>query len=73
MLHFKMVKYVNFTKKLIMNVLRNWNIMRLVRLVLAIGITIHAFKTEEYFFLFFALFFFIQVIFNKGCQSNCSF
>lgn len=56
-----------------MNLLKNWNIMRIVRLMLAVGISIHAFKTEEYFFLLFALFFLIQVIFNRGCQSNCSF
>lgn len=56
-----------------MNLLKNWNIMRIVRLVLAVGISIRAFKTEEYFFLLFALFFLIQVIFNRGCQSNCSF
>ncbi|WP_221258810.1 hypothetical protein [Flavobacterium okayamense] len=56
-----------------MNLFKNWNIMRIVRLVLAVGISVHAFKTEEYFFLLFALFFLIQVFFNRVCQSNCSF
>lgn len=56
-----------------MQSLKNWNIIRIVRLILAIGISFHAFKTQEYFFLLLALFFLIQVLFNKGCQSNCSF
>ncbi len=45
----------------------NWHIMRVIRLVFAIGISYHAIATEHYFFLLFALFFLLQAIYNTGC------
>ena len=41
--------------------------MRVIRLILAVGISYHAIATEHYFFLLFALFFLLQAIYNTGC------
>ena len=47
--------------------------MRWVRLILAFAIAFYAVKTANYFFLFFALFFLIQAVFDTGCGSKgCS-
>jgi len=62
------MKNINWKKLLF----TNWHIMRIVRLVLAIGISLHAYKSEESFFYFFALYFFLQAVFDFGCKTgNC--
>jgi uncharacterized membrane protein HdeD (DUF308 family) len=48
----------------------NWHLMRWVRFILAFAIGFHAIATEDYFFLFFALFFLIQALFDTGCGSK---
>ena len=48
----------------------NWHIMRVIRLILAGGISYHAIATEHYFFLLFALFFLLQAVYNTGCGSQ---
>ena len=53
-----------FMKKMLFN---NWHIMRVIRLIFAIGISYHAINTSQYFFLLFALFFLVQAVFNTGC------
>ena len=45
----------------------NWHIMRVIRLVFAIGSSYDVIATEQYFFLLFALFFLLQAIYNTGC------
>ena len=63
------MKNINWKKMLF----SNWHIMRIVRLVLALGISFHAYKSGESFFYLFALYFLIQAIFDFGCQSgSCS-
>ncbi|MDK2771195.1 hypothetical protein [Flavobacterium haoranii] len=63
------MKNINWKKLLF----TNWHIMRFVRLVLAMGISLHAYKSGESFFYLFALYFLIQTIFDFGChQGSCS-
>lgn len=56
-----------------MKLLRNWHLMRLIRLAFALFLTFQAIETQQWFFLIFAAFFLLQAIFNLGCTTNsCS-
>jgi len=58
------------------NLLKNWNAARVIRLMIAIVITIFSFVSKDYIFLWLAGLFFLQSIFNLSCcacgTSNCS-
>ncbi|MFV0396898.1 MAG: hypothetical protein ACK5JU_02620 [Bacteroidales bacterium] len=51
--------------------LRKWDIVRLIRLVAGVGFGIYAVVSKEYMFLFLAGLFLLQAIFNVGC-CGCS-
>ena len=51
----------------------NWHIMRIFRFAFAVFLFAQAYYTNEWFFIAFGLFFFIQAIFNTGCgPKGCS-
>jgi len=56
--------------------LKNWDFSRVMRLIAGVGISVYAFTSKEYSFLFLAGFFLLQAILNisccgaGGCSSN---
>ena len=48
----------------------NWHLIRWARLAFAIFLFVQAYRTHEWFFIAFGLFFVFQVIFNLGCGPN---
>ncbi|HUH73173.1 MAG TPA: hypothetical protein VLZ75_02085 [Chitinophagales bacterium] len=53
--------------------LRNWNIMRFIRLALGIAIIIQGVQASEWMFIVLGAMFSLMPIFNLGCSSgNCS-
>ncbi|MDR6845994.1 hypothetical protein [Flavobacterium granuli] len=51
----------------------NWHIMRIFRFAFAVFLFAQAYYTNEWFFIAFGLFFFIQAIFNTSCgPKSCS-
>jgi uncharacterized membrane protein HdeD (DUF308 family) len=50
--------------------LRNWHLMRFIRLVLAVFLFFNAYETREWFFVVFGIFFLAQALFNFGCGAN---
>ena len=56
-----------------MNYLRNWNILRVVRLALGIAIIIQGVEASEWMFVVLGAMFSLMPIFNLGCSGvNCS-
>jgi hypothetical protein len=56
-----------------MNYLRNWNILRVVRLALGIAIIIQGVQASEWMFVVLGTMFSLMPIFNLGCSGgNCS-
>jgi hypothetical protein len=49
------------------NLLTNWDAARIIRLVLGLGIGIFAVAKAEYIFLAFAIWIFLQGLFNLSC------
>lgn len=55
------------------NYLRNWNIMRFIRLALGVAIIIQGVQASEWLFVVLGVMFTLMPIFNLGCSSvNCS-
>jgi len=56
------------------NILKNWNVGRIIRLLAGIGLTIYAFASKEYGFFMLAGLFLFQGILNISCcgPSGCS-
>lgn len=53
--------------------LRNWNVMRLVRLGLGIAVIIQGFQASEWMFVGLGALFSLMPILNVGCSGgNCS-
>lgn len=53
---------------------KNWSMMRWVRLGFATFLFAQAYIHQDWMFIVFGSFFFIQAIFNWGCGANgCSF
>ena len=54
--------------------LRNWNFMRVFRLLAGLGFGYYAIAYKEYLFLFFAGFMLIQAVLNVSCcgLAGCS-
>lgn len=51
----------------------NWHITRWVRLSFALFLFAQAYITQDWFFILFGIFFFVQAIFNFGSGINgCS-
>lgn len=50
--------------------LKNWHVMRWIRLAFALFLFIQAYILKEWMFVAFGLFFLFQVIFNFGCGAN---
>jgi len=51
----------------------NWHITRWVRLAFALFLFAQAYITQDWFFILFGIFFFVQAIFNFVCGINgCS-
>lgn len=56
-------------------ILRNWNFIRMMRLMLALTVITTASKSEEWLFLFIGGILLIQAVLNIGCTcyaGNCS-
>lgn len=51
------------------NLFSNWHFMRFFRLAIAGFLAYEAYKTQQWFFVVFALFFLFQAVFNLGCNS----
>jgi len=56
------------------NIFRNWNIARIIRLLAGLGLSIYAFTSKEYAFLFLAGLFLLQAVLNMSCcgTGGCS-
>jgi len=58
------------------NLLKNWNVVRVIRLMIAVIIAIYSYVSKDYIFLWLAGFFFLQSILNLSCcacgTSSCS-
>lgn len=56
--------------------LKNWDLMRIVRLLIGVGIAVYAISSKDYTFLLFAGLLLFQAIMNisccgsKGCYTN---
>ena len=50
--------------------LKNWHVMRWIRLVFGLFLVEQAFETTQWIFLGFAAFFLFQALFNLGCTTN---
>ena len=50
--------------------LTNWHILRIVRLLFGVFLIFQAIETRQYVFFAFAAFFLFQAIFNQGCSAN---
>jgi hypothetical protein len=49
----------------------NWNIIRIIRLVLGVFIIIQSFQLENYWIMLPGFIFAGMAVFNAGCGSNC--
>lgn len=56
------------------NLLHNWNVIRIIRLVLSIIIIVQAIQIHDFLFGGLGLFFLYQAVANKGCcaMNTCS-
>lgn len=55
------------------NYLKNWNIMRLVRLAIGIAIAVQGWLNNEWIFVILGTLFSLMPLFDLGCQSgSCS-
>lgn len=56
------------------NLLKNWDIMRITRLVAGVASAVYAVTTKEYIFLLLAVFFLFQAVLNISCcgAGGCS-
>ena len=55
------------------NYLRNWNLIRFVRLALGIAVIIQGVQANEWMFVGLGVMFSLMPIFNLGCSSgNCN-
>ena len=56
------------------NIFKDWNIARVIRLLAGVGLSIYAFTSKEYSFLFLAGFFLLQAVLNMSCcgAGGCS-
>jgi uncharacterized membrane protein HdeD (DUF308 family) len=57
-----------------LSLLKNWHLMRIIRLVFGIFLIFQGIETREWFFFIFAAFFLFQGITNQGCgiNGNCT-
>ena len=62
-----------FKVSMMKNYLRNWNILRFVRLALGIAVIIQGVQASEWMFVVLGALFSLMPIFNLGCSGgNCS-
>lgn len=56
------------------NLLKNWDMIRIIRLVAGIGFGVYAITSQEYLFLILAGMFLVQAVFNLSCcgAGGCS-
>lgn len=56
--------------------LKNWDMMRVIRLVAGLGLGLYAVVSKDYLFFFLSAFFLIQGVFNISCcgcgSGECS-
>lgn len=50
--------------------LKHWTLMRVIRLVIAIGCFVTYYQSREWFVLAIGLLVFIQALFNTGCSDG---
>ncbi len=56
------------------NILKNWDAIRIVKLIAGVGFGIYAITSKEYLFLWLAGLFLLQSLFNISCcgKGGCS-
>jgi hypothetical protein len=54
------------------NLFSQWHFMRFLRLIFACYLAYEAYRTQQWFFVVFALFFLFQAVFNAGCCNTSS-
>ena len=54
-----------------MNLLRNWNLMRILRFSLGVLMVVESVRAQQWFLLGFGVFFTYLALINKGCGVAC--
>lgn len=52
------------------NALKNWDVIRIIRLVAGVGIGVYAISSKDYIFLLLAGMFLLQAILNISCCGS---